>query len=106
MRFNDLIDTWRSRREPQKTREEYAVRLPLDDAARLHALADLFPDVPTDALITDLLAAALGEIEAAMPYEPGERVIREDDHGDPVYEDVGMTPGFLEAVRRHRERLG
>ena len=25
------------------------------------------------------------EIEAAMPYVPGERVIREDDHGDPVY---------------------
>ena len=29
-----------------------------------------------------------------MPYEPGPKVISRDDHGDPVYEDIGLTPAF------------
>ena len=105
MSFKNLMDSWNARREPAKTRQDYAVKLPLDDASRLHALADLYPDVTTERLITDLVSAALDEVEAAMPYVPGERIIREDDHGDPVYEDAGMTPEFLERVRKHRQRL-
>ena len=102
MSFKGLMDSWSAQQEPVKTRQDYAVRLPLRDAARLHALIVLYPDVAAERLITDLIAAALDEIEAAMPYVPGERVIREDDHGDPVYEDVGLMPKFLELVREHR----
>jgi hypothetical protein len=40
-----------------------------------------------------------------MPYVAGERVIREDDHGDPVYEDTGPTPRFLELAREHQKKL-
>jgi len=105
MSFKDLMDAWSARREPAKTRREYAVNLPLNDASRLHALAEMYPDVTIERLLTDLLSAALDEVEAAMPYVPGERIIREDDHGDPVYEDAGMTPEFLERVRKHRQGL-
>lgn len=105
MNFKDLMDSWSARREPVKTRQDYAVKLPLNDASRLHALADLYSDVSIDRLITDLVSAALDEVEAAMPYVAGERVIREDDHGDPVYEDAGMTPEFLGLVKKHRQEL-
>jgi hypothetical protein len=105
MNFKELMKSWGAQREPKKTRQDYAVRLPLDDASRLHALAELYPDVPIERLTTDLVSAALDQIEASMPYVPGERVIREDDYGDPVYEDIGMTPEFLELVRKHRKRL-
>ena len=105
MSFKGLMDAWSAQQEPAKTRQDYSVKLPLNDAARLHALAELYPDVAAERLITDLLSAALDEVEAAMPYVPGDRVIREDDHGDPVYEDVGMTPRFLGAVRKHRQSL-
>jgi hypothetical protein len=40
-----------------------------------------------------------------MPYEPGPKVISRDDHGDPVYEDAGLTPQFIELSRRHRRAL-
>jgi len=73
---------------PQKTAQEYAIRLAVDDAARLHALAELFPGQPLEGILTDLLRAALDEIGAAMPYERGPKVISNDDHGDPVYEDI------------------
>jgi hypothetical protein len=79
--------------------------LPLDAAARLQALAALFPGQSVDDMITDLLTAALDEIAAAMPYEPGPQVISRDDHGDPVYEDVGMTPRFVELTRKFRKEL-
>ena len=86
------------------TAQEYAVRLPLDDASRLHALVELFPGQSTEEIITDLLRAGLDEIAAAMPYETGPKIISRDDHGDPVYEDIGLTPRFVELTRKYQER--
>ena len=90
---------------PVRTAKDYAVRLELDDAARLHALAELFPGQPIEAIITDLLHAGLDEIAAAMPYERGPKVISRDDHGDPVYEDIGLTPRFVELSRKFKKNL-
>jgi len=81
------------------------VRLPLDDAARLHALAELFPGQAVEEIVTDLLSAGLDEIAAAMPYERGPKVISRDDHGDPLYEDVGLTPRFVELTRKYKKNL-
>ncbi len=77
----------------------------MDDAARLHALSELFPGQTLESLITDLLSAGLDEIVAAMPYERGPKVISSDDHGDPVYEDVGLTPRFAEITRKFKKNL-
>ena len=105
MRFKTLLDNWSRQRNRERTEEYYSIRLAGGDAARLAALSELFPGNDPEDLITDLLGAAQDEVEAAMPYEAGERVIREDEFGDPVYEDVGLTPRFLELVREHRARL-
>jgi hypothetical protein len=40
-----------------------------------------------------------------MPYEAGPKVISRDDHGDPVYEDVGLTPRFVELARKLKKTL-
>jgi hypothetical protein len=103
--FKKLLDSWRETASEPRTVREYAVRLPVDDAARLQALAEMFPGRPPEQLITDLLGAALEQIGAAMPYVPGRKVISTDEQGDPVYEDVGLTPRFMELARRHRKRL-
>lgn len=105
MPFKDLLSSWKKLEKPQLTEQEYAVRLSIKDAARVHALSELHPGVSVDRVITDLLARSLDELEAAMPYVAGEKIIREDDHGDPIYEDVGLTPEFLERVRTHLEAL-
>jgi len=103
--FKELLDHWRSGASAPRTARTYAVRLPLDDAARLGALADMFPGRSSEQLITELLGVALQELAAAMPYEPGARVISTDDQGDPVYEDVGPTPRFMALTRAHRRTL-
>ena len=103
--FKELLDSWRQSAAAPRTARTYAVRLPVDDAAQLTALAEMFPGRAPEQLITELLGAALKELASAMPYVAGTRVISTDDHGDPVYEDVGPTPRFMELSRRHRRAL-
>ncbi len=105
VKFKSLLDRWKRTATPQKTAQEYAIRLAIDDAARLHALAELFPGQSLEDILADLLRAALEEIAAAMPYERGPKVISRDDHGDPVYEDIGLTPRFVELSRKFKKDL-
>ncbi len=105
MSFRKLLDTWAQSAQVETTDTEYHIRLPVDDAAKLHALAEMYPAVGLESIITDLLSTALNELAESMPYEPGDTVIREDDHGDPVYGDAGLTPQFMALVRKHRTRL-
>jgi hypothetical protein len=105
VKFKPLLERWKKQAAPARTAKEYAVRLPLDDAARLQALVDLFPGQSPEEIVTDLLGAGLDEIAAAMPYERGPKVISRDDQGDPVYEDIGLTPRFVELTRKYKKDL-
>jgi hypothetical protein len=103
--FKVLLESWRGSAAAPRTAKAYAVRLPVDEAAQLEALADMFPDRAPEQLISELLGVALREVAAAMPYVAGERIISTDEQGDPVYEDVGPTPRFMELARKHRREL-
>jgi hypothetical protein len=103
--FKELLESWREQAAAPRTRSSYAVHLPLDDAARLAALVEMFPGRSAEQLISELLGQALKEIVAAMPYVTGQRVISTDEQGDPVYEDAGPTPRFMELARRHYAAL-
>ena len=105
MKFKPLLDRWKKEPAPVRTLREYAMRLDVDDAARLHALGELFPGQPIETIISDLLRTGLDEIAAAMPYVRGSKVISRDDQGDPLYEDVGLTPRFVELTRKFKKSL-
>jgi predicted DNA-binding protein len=103
--FKELLESWRAGAAAPRTAKAYAVRLPVEDAARLSALAEMFPGRTAEQLITELLGAALQELAAAMPYVAGQQVISTDEQGDPVFEDVGPTPRFMNLTRTHRRKL-
>lgn len=105
MSFIELLASWRETAAEPRTATQYLVRLPLNEAARLNALAEMFPGRTAEQLITDLLGIALAEVGTAMPYVPGKKVISTDEQGDPVYEDVGLTPRFVDLTRRNRKKL-
>jgi hypothetical protein len=94
MRVAELITRWREELHNCDSARSYAVRLPLRDAARIEALRVMYPNRSDSQIMADLIRAALDELEVAMPYIPGKRVIAEDDYGDPIYEDLGPTPEF------------
>ncbi|HET8701730.1 MAG TPA: type 1 pili tip component [Nitrococcus sp.] len=105
MRFRELLETWERSAAERRTPKVYSVRLPIHDAAKLATLAEMFPGRSEQDIITDLLSTALDAIEAAFPYVPGNRVVAEDEHGDPIYEDVGLTPRFQALARKHLQCL-
>ena len=105
MKIRELLARWAAADSPRHTVETYEMRLDAEDAAKVHALAEMHSGVSVEDILQDLLSAALDELEAGMPYRAGPRVIAEDDHGDPVFEDAGPTPRFLELARKHKARL-
>jgi len=94
MRIAELIQRWDSAGQHSTETRTYSVKLPLRDAARIEALRIMYPSRTESQLMADLIRAALDELEVAMPYIPGKRIIAEDDYGDPIYEDLGPTPQF------------
>lgn len=94
MRIAELIQRWDKESHERTSVRDYTVHLPLRDAARIEALRVMYPSRSDSQLIADLVRAALDELEVAMPYVPGNRIIAEDDYGDPIYEDLGPTPQF------------
>ncbi len=105
MNITDLMKAWESSASGHLTAQEYRIRLPLHDAAKIAALVEMYPRRNETEILTELLTAALNELERAMPYVQGDRVIARDDQGDPIYEDAGPTPRFLALSRKYRVAL-
>lgn len=104
MNVRDLMSSWESARSKDDAEEKYNIKLPIKDAARIEALAGLYPGLNKNEVLSQLVAAALDEVERQMPYKPGSKVVAEDELGDPLYEDIGLTPKYLEL--RHQFALG
>ncbi|SDS79663.1 hypothetical protein SAMN05216421_2214 [Halopseudomonas xinjiangensis] len=105
MKIRELTQEWERTAKGRMTHESYQVNLPVEDAARLAALHEMYPKRCVEELITDLLSTALEELEECLPYEPGDKVIAVDEMGDPLYDDVGPTPRFLELSRKYLHEL-
>ena len=105
MRIAELIQRWGKEGHARSDVRAYAVHLPLRDAARVEALHVMYPGRSDSQLMADLIRAALDELEVAMPYVPGNRVIAEDDYGDPIYEDLGPTQQFYSLSHEFLRKL-
>jgi len=103
--IKSLVKKWREQASSPVTECEYTVLLPLYDAAKIEALTKLFPGKTKEQIITELLSAALSELEESFPYIKGEKIIAQDEFGDPVYEDAGLTSAFIELTNRYVNTL-
>lgn len=104
MKIHELLEVWETTSNGEVSREEFSIHLPIEDAARIEALHDMFPRRTVNGILTDLLSAALRDLESSFPYKRGEKVIARDEQGDPLYEDVGPTPRYLALTRKHIDR--
>lgn len=101
----DLLKDWLANASDVHTQHEYLVRLPLHDAARVHALAEMYPGRTETQILTNLLSVALAEIEQAFPYVQGNREISRDEFDDPLYEDIGPTPRFKRLTSKYAKLM-
>ena len=105
MDIKALLEHWEKSSSIRMSTHEYRLRLTIQDAARIAALAEMYPLKSETDIIMELLSSALDMVEAALPYEQGSKIIAEDDMGDPIYEDAGPTPRFLALSKKHAARL-
>lgn len=105
MQIKDLHNEWASTARIEKPVISITLQLPLEIRARLLALKDMYPGRTLEQLLLDLLTAAVNEFQETLPYKQGSNIIAEDEYGDPMYQDVGLTPRFLELTQYHRDKL-
>lgn len=101
MTLRDLVNIWEKTAGAPLTEEGFQVKLSSKDAAKVAALTEMYPSRTTDQIITELLSAALNELEYTLPYIQGEKIATMDELGDPIYEDIGPTARFSELTRKH-----
>ncbi|HLD66454.1 MAG TPA: pilin assembly protein [Pseudomonas sp.] len=106
MKIRELVRHWEQNAKGRLTKSPYQIHLDLEAAARLAALSEMYPKRRTEVLLGELIAAALEELEASLPYVKGSKVVATDEQGDPLYEDIGPTPRFLALSRKHLRELG
>lgn len=69
MKVTDLPKQWEQKKEPAERTHEYSLRLPLGDAARVSALAELYPSRSESDILNDMVAAALDELTSRSPLD-------------------------------------
>lgn len=105
MKIKALAEYWEKQAKGTLTTEEYSFRLPVEDAAKIAALAEMYPKRTKSEIIGELLSAALDELETSFPYKAGSKVVETDEMGDPLYEDVGPTPRYLDLSKKYKATL-
>lgn len=105
MKISELVSEWEQSATGRMSSRQYSIPLDVESAARLAALAEMYPKRSTEELLGELVGAALEAIETSLPYVRGNQVIATDEQGDPIYEDVGPTPRFLALSRKHLQAM-
>jgi hypothetical protein len=105
VKISELVNEWEQNATGRMAHAQYNLVLDLESAARLQALHEMYPKRSVEELLAELVGAALEELEGSFPYVKGQKVIATDELGDPLYEDVGPTPRFLELSKKHLHEL-
>lgn len=101
MKIRELVGLWEDHAQGLLTEQTYKVHLSLEDAARIDALAEIYPRRTHEQLVSEMVSAALSELETSFPYIEGNEIATLDEFGDPVYKDSGRTPAFQRLTREH-----
>jgi hypothetical protein len=101
MKIRELVSHWEKNATGRMTSNLYQIRLDMESAARMAALSEMYPKRNPEELLSELIGAALEELEGSLPYVKGSQVVATDEQGDPLYEDIGPTPRFLALARKY-----
>ncbi|WP_328185411.1 hypothetical protein [Marinobacter sp. OP 3.4] len=69
MKVTDLPKHWQEEKQPADRTHDYNLRLPLEDAARVAALAEMYPDRSEADILNDMIAAALDDLAESTPLK-------------------------------------
>jgi hypothetical protein len=86
------------------TKKQQSFRLPVHLAAKIEALCEIYPGKSKTMIVGNLLATALHEVIANLPYEEGRQVDNHPEPG-PIYEMDGLAASFRKLANKHYQAL-
>jgi len=102
----DLVTRWHEEHKYPLTPKQISIRLPIDVAAKVSALCEIYPARTKTEIIADLVAASVEQLIGALPSEKGDLLESESVPGQiRVYEDVGPKGRFLKATAGYLRSL-
>lgn len=105
MKVSDVLQKWQDQHTGNGPKKTINLSLSLYDAAKIQALTEMFPGLTIDTILQDLISASLADVTNQFPYIAGSKIISYDEDGNPVHEDIGMTPTFLKLSRHYLKEL-
>ncbi|BCR03140.1 hypothetical protein DESUT3_02090 [Desulfuromonas versatilis] len=95
----DLLAIWTAPDHSKLTPRQISLRLPIQVAAKINALCDMYPRKTKTEIIGDLLATALDQLEQSLPSKEGRLMGHDPDTDEPVYEDLGARGVFFDRTQ-------
>ena len=105
MKSSDLHNLWTAPDNSRITSKQFSFRLPVHVAAKLAALAEMYPQKTRTEIVGDLLATALNELVNGMPFIQGRSYGFDGQFGEEIFEDLGPAPKFWEIADRYYQEL-
>ena len=106
MEPQDLVHRWHEDPQYPLTPRQTSIRLPIDVAAKVAALCEIYPARTKSEIIADLVTSSIEQLVRALPSEKGELLEVESVSGQVrVYQDIGLKGRYLEATARHLRHL-
>ena len=104
MKAGDLSKVWGAPDNSRLTRKQQSFRLPVQVAAKIDALCDLYPNKTKTEIVADLLSSALDEVIVNLPSQRGEQVGEHPDYGR-VFAVYGPAADFQRYANKHYKEL-
>ena len=105
MKAQDLPTLWGAPDNGRVTSKQFTFRLPVAVAAQIAALCDFYPGKTRTQIIGDLLAAALRDVEQALPTIDGRVVGTHPETGEDLHELQGPRREFRDLANKHFREL-
>ena len=108
MKTSHLHDLWASPDNSRLVSKQFSFRFPVHIAAKIAALAEVYPQKNRTQMVADLLTAALDELEKNLPAQCCEA----DPHAQSSYDEYNYHEGIksdtlyeMGGTRAHYRRL-
>lgn len=105
MKSSDLHNLWSAPDNSRITSKQFSFRLPVHVAAKLAALAEMYPQKSRTEIVGDLLATALDELVKGMPFIQGRSYGFETEFGEEIFEDIGPASKFWKLADKYYKEL-
>ena len=105
MKSSDLHNLWTAPDNSRITSKQFSFRLPVHVAAKMSALAEMYPQKTRTEIVGDLLATAIDDLIKALPVYQGKSIGYIPQIEEEIFEEYGPRVTFWELADKYYREL-